>query len=283
MSGKLCMVTGANSGIGKETSRALARMGASVVMVCRNKSKGEDALQEISRDRANIGSLELMIADFASLDSVRKLAQEYKEKHDRLHVLVNNAGLILGHRVVTVDGMEETFEVNYLSHFLLTLLLLDTLKASAPSRIVNVTSAAHYTGHIDFDDLQEERKYGAMRSYCQSKLAQVLFTHELANRLKDSGVTVNAVHPGSVRTSWGDEGGLLSIGIRIARPFLISAQKGAETPVYVASSPELADATGRYYSNKKEELSSKESYDQSVGRRLWDVSLKLAGLAQSPV
>src|SRR5579875_2392703 len=230
MSGKLCMVTGANSGIGKETSRALARMGASVVMVCRNKSKGEDALQEISRDRANIGSLELMIADFASLDSVRKLAQEYKEKHDRLHVLVNNAGLILGHRVVTVDGMEETFEVNYLSHFLLTLLLLDTLKASAPSRIVNVTSAAHYTGHIDFDDLQEERKYGAMRSYCQYKLAQVLFTHELANRLKDSGVTVNAVHPGSVRTSWGDQGGLLSIGIRIARPFLISAQKGAETP-----------------------------------------------------
>src|SRR5579875_470942 len=224
-----------------------------------------------------------MIADFASLDSVRKLAQEYKEKHDRLHVLVNNAGLILGHRVVTVDAMEETFEVNYLSHFLLTLLLLDTLKASAPSRIVNVTSAAHYTGHIDFDDLQEERKYGAMRSYCQSKLAQVLFTHELANRLKDSGVTVNAVHPGSVRTSWGDEGGLLSIGIRIARPFLISAQKGAETPVYVASSPELADATGRYYSNKKEELSSKESYDQSVGKRLWDVSLKLAGLAQSPV
>lgn len=277
MSGKICMVTGANSGIGKEVSRELARMGANVVLVCRSKEKGDDTIEEISKDTGR-KSLELMIADFASLTSVRKLVSDFTKTHDKLHVLVNNAGLIIGRRIVTEDGLEETFQVNYLSHFLLTNLLLDTMKKSAPSRIVNVSSSAHYSGHIDYDNLNGERKYSTLRAYSDSKLEQVLFTYELANRLQGSGVTVNAVHPGAVRTHWGDEGGLWSIGIRIARPFLISPAKGAMTPLYVATSPKLEGVSGKYFSNMKEESSSKESYDNSIASRLWRESIKLAHL-----
>lgn len=271
------MVTGANSGIGKELSRELARMGANVVLVCRSKEKGDDTIDEISRDTGS-RSLELMIADLSSLSSVRKLASDFTKTHDKLHVLVNNAGLIVGKRNVTEDGLEETFQVNYLSHFLLTNLLLDTLKKSASSRIVNVSSSAHYSGHIVFDNLNGERKFSTMRAYGNSKLEQVLFTYELANRLQGSGVTVNVVHPGAVRTHWGDEGGLWSVGIKIARPFLISPAKGAMTPLFVATSPKLEGVSGKYFSNMKEEMSSKESYDKSTASKLWEESMKLSHL-----
>jgi retinol dehydrogenase 14 len=277
MNGKVCMVTGGNSGIGKVVATELARKGASVIIVCRNIVKGEAAKNEIVSETGN-QSVKLMIADFSSLSDIRKLAEDFKKKHDKLHVLVNNAGLILGKRIVTPDGLESTFVVNYLSHFLLTYLLLDTLKASAPSRIVNVSSSAHYTGHLNFDDLQEEKSYGAIKSYSQSKLAQVLFTHALADHLKGTGVIVNSVHPGAVRTRWGDEGGLLGIGIRIARPFLLSPRKGAETPLYAAASPEVEGITGKYFSKKKDTRSSKESYDENEAKRLWDVSMKLSGV-----
>ncbi|MHB8567369.1 MAG: SDR family oxidoreductase [Nitrososphaerales archaeon] len=276
--GRICLVTGANSGIGKAASNDLARMGATVVMVCRDESKGESARKEIMRETGN-QSIELMIADFSSLESVRKLASDYRKNHDKLHVLLNNAGLILGRRIVTEDGLEETFEVNYLSHFLLTYLLLDTLKVSAPSRIVNISSSAHYSGHLDFQDLQGEKKYSPMKSYSQTKLAQVLFTRELAKRLDGTRVTANAVHPGAVRTNWGNEGGVLGIGIRIARPFLLSAKRGAETPVYVASAPELESVSGKYFSNKREEQSSSESYNDNEVKELWEISMKLAGLS----
>jgi len=271
------MVTGANSGIGEQVALALAGMGSSIVMVCRDPAKGNVSKKGIIEKTGN-QSVELMIADLSSLASVRELADAFKRTHDRLHILVNNAGLILGKRIVTKDNLEETFEVNYLSHFLLTMLLLDTLKASAPSRIVNVSSGAHYSGKMDFDDLQEEKNYGAMRSYCQSKLAQVLFTRELAKKLEGTGVTVNAVHPGAVRTKWGDEGGALGVGIKLARPFMLSPEKGAETPIYVASSPEVAGITGKYWEKKKEKTSSKESYDENEARLLWVVSTKLAGV-----
>ena len=277
MKEKVCVVTGANSGIGKVIATELARMGANVVMVCRDPVKAEAAKKEIVSETGN-QSVELMIADFSSLAEVRKLADDFKKVHPMIHILVNNAGLILGKRIVTPDGLESTFVVNYLSHFLLTYLLLDTLKASAPSRIVNVSSSAHYQGHMDFDDLQEERGYGAAKSYSQSKLAQVLFTHELAKRLKGTGVIVNSVHPGAVRTHWGDEGGLLGIGIRIARPFLLSPKKGAETPLYAAVSPDVEGVTGKYFSKKKVTKSSKESYDENEERKLWEVSMKLSGL-----
>jgi retinol dehydrogenase 14 len=271
------MITGANSGIGFIAAREIARMGASVILVCRDTEKGKIALEEIKKETGN-QSIELMIADFSSLDSVRKLAQDFKKTHQNLHVLINNAGLIMGKRVVTSDGMETTFEVNYLSHFLLTNSLLDVLKNSAPSRIVNTTSDAHFSGKMDFDDLQEERSYGAMKSYCQSKLAQVLFTHELAEKLKGTGVTSNCVHPGAVRTRWGDEAGALGIGIRLARPFMLSPEKGAETLIFVATSNEIEGVTGKYFTKKRVKDSSKESYSDEEAEKLWEISLKLSKL-----
>jgi retinol dehydrogenase 14 len=277
LSGKIAMITGANSGIGEQTALAFAKMGASVVMVCRDSSKGE-AARKVIVERSGNKAVELMVADLASLASVRGLVSKFKDLHNRLHILVNNAGLIMGKRVVTTDDLEATFEVNYLSHFLLTLLLLDTMKASAPSRIVNVTSNAHFGGKMDFDDLQEEKGYGAMRSYSQSKLAQVLFTYELARKLEGTGVTVNAVHPGVVRTRWGDEGGTMGIFIRLARPFMLSPEKGAQTSIYVASSPDAEGVSGKYWEKKKEHPSSKESYNENEERLLWVMSSKLAGI-----
>ncbi len=277
LTGKTSIVTGANSGIGEEVALALATMGATVVMVCRDATKGETARKEIVARSGN-SMVELMVTDLSSLTSVRTLAQKFLEIHDKLHILVNNAGVIMGKRVGTPDHLETTFEVNYLSHFLLTMLLLDVLKASAPSRIVNVTSSAHYRGKMDFDDLQEEKNFGAMKSYCQSKLAQVLFTHEMAKKLEGTGVTVNAVHPGAVRTRWGDEAGALGIGIRIARPFMLSPEKGAQTPIFVATSPEVEGITGKYWSKKKEKEPSKEADDENEARLLWAISAKLTGV-----
>jgi len=279
MAGRVCMVTGANSGIGKETARKLAELGGDVVMVCRRRDKGERALTDI-RERSRSDRVELLLADFASLDSVRSLAKGFGETHDSLHVLVNNAGLANVTRSVTADGFETTFQVDYLSHFLLTNLLLDLLKKSAPSRIVNVSSVAHYYGHINFDDLQMERGYAVMKAYSQAKLAQVLFTHELAMRLEGTGVTVNALHPGAVATNiWGASLGPLSFVGKATRLFLISPERGAETPVYLASSPEVEGVTGKYFDDTLERRSSAESYDQEVAQRLWKTSAALVGLS----
>ena len=248
-------------------------MGATTVLVCRDQKKGAEAQDEIKAGSGN-QSVELLLADLSSLDSVRKLAGEYKEKHNRLDLLVNNAAVVEGSRIVTKDGLEEVFVVNYLSQFLLTNLLLDTLKVSAPSRVVNVTSSVH--AHIDFDDLQMERGYNAIKSYGQSKLAQILFTRELAERLAGSKVTVNCVHPGAVRTHLGDEGGIVGMGIKMLRPFYQSPEKGAETLVYVATSPEVDGVTGKYFYKKKEKPAPFNKDDQL---RLWDMSLKLSGLS----
>jgi len=246
-------------------------------MLCRDQAKGDSAKKEIETATGS-KLVELLIGDLSSLESVRSIAKNYMEKHDKLHVLVNNAGLIIGKRTPTVDGLETTFVVDYLSHFLLTNLLLEELKASAPSRIVNVTSDAHFSGHIDFEDLQEGKKFSGMKAYCQSKLAQVFFTYELSERLKSTGVSVNCVHPGAVRTHWGDEAGALGIGVKIARPFMLSPEKGAETPIYLASSPEVEGVSGKFFSKKKERKSSDESYDKNVSKHLWDVSTKLVSL-----
>src|SRR2546426_2091091 len=200
MAGRVCMVTGANSGIGKATATGLAKMGATVILVCRNREKGEAALSEMKEKSGN-NSLDLMLADMSSMQSVRQLASEFRRKYDRLHVLVNNAGLFVFRRTATVDGLETTFEVDYLSHFLLTGLLIDLLKAAAPSRLVEVSSVAHYNGHIDFADLQGEKGYGGWKAYSQAKMGQVLFTYELARRLKGTSVTANCLHPGAVATN----------------------------------------------------------------------------------
>jgi len=279
MAQRICMVTGANSGIGKETSKKLAGLGATVVMVCRNQKRGEKAMSEIE-GASNGAEVELMIADFSSLDSVRALAKTFLEKHDSLHVLINNAGGVNVLRSVTADGFETTFQVDYLSHFLLTNLLLEALEKGAPSRIINVSSASHYRGHLKFDDLHMKRGYGVMKAYSQAKLAQVLFTYELSRRLEGTGVTVNSLHPGAVATNiWKGSMGPFSFLGNISRLFLISPQRGAETPAYLASSPQVEGVTGKYYDQMREKQSSAESYDQAVARKLWDESERMTGLS----
>jgi NAD(P)-dependent dehydrogenase (short-subunit alcohol dehydrogenase family) len=272
------LITGANSGIGKATAVLLAREGARVVMVCRKRSKGEYARVEIEK-RSGADSLELLIADLASFQSVRQLAEEFTGKHDRLHVLINNAGLFRVRGSVTVDGFETTLQVNYLSHFLLTNLLLGLLKKSAPSRIVNVSSVAHYGGRIDFDELQNRKAQAGMKAYSQSKLAQVLFTYELSRRLQGTGVTANCLHPGGVATNiWGNPLGPARFLAKVARLFLVSPEKGAETPVYLASSPDVEGVSGQYYEGKRPKQSSAESYDVAIAQQLWRTSSELTGL-----
>ena len=279
MAGRVCLVTGANSGIGKETAVGLAELGTKVVMVCRSRERGEAALADI-RKRSRSDSVELLLADLASLDSVRALAKEFLEKHESLHVLVNNAGVAMVRRSETVDGFETTFQVDYLSHFLLTNLLLDQLKRSTPSRIVNVSSESHYGGHLKLEDLQMKRGYGVMKAYSQAKLAQVLFTYELSRRLEGTGVTANCLHPGAVATNiWSRPLGPLSFLGNVSRLFLISPRAGAETPVYLASSPEVDDVTGKYFDKKREKKSSAESYDSELAGRLWAESAKMTGLS----
>ena len=275
MSGKVCVVTGASSGIGKETAEGLARMGATVVMVCRDRERGLSALEEIKSKSGN-QSIELMICDFASQAQIRKLAEEFKQKHNRLDALINNAGLVLTHRAVTEDGLETTFAVNHLGYFLLTNLLLDLIKQSAPSRIINVASTAHRSATIDFNDLQGERSYGTMRAYGQSKLANILFTYELARRLEGSGVTVNCLHPGIIGTNiFRAAPGILSVAAKL---IFKSPKKGAETSLYLATSPEVAQVTGKYFDDKKVDSSSPESYDKAVAERLWQVSEQMTKL-----
>src|SRR5437870_5652085 len=280
MAGRICMVTGANSGIGKATAAGLAEMGSTVILVCRNREKGEAALSEIKEKSGN-NSLDLMLADMSSMQSVRQLANEFRRKHDRLHVLVNNAGLFMLRRTTTGDGLETTFEVDYLSHFLLAGLLIDLLKAGAPSRLVELSSVAHYNAHIDFDDLQGEKGYGGWKAYSQATLAQVLFTYELARTLKGTVVTANCLHPGAVATNiWSRPLGRAGFIMKLLRLFMMGPEGGAKTPIYLASSPDVEGVSGKYFTNKREKESSKESNDEQVARRLWLVSEELTGLPE---
>jgi len=279
MKDKIVIITGANSGIGKAASLALANMGASVVMVARNKERGEAAKAEIIRESGN-SSVDLLLADLSSLESVRQLANEFQKKYPKLHVLINNAGLFNQGRHVTTDGYENTFATNYLAAFLLTNLQLEQLKASAPSRIINVSSVGHYKGHINFDDLNLEKEYGGWKAYGQSKLALVLFTHELAKKLQGTGVTVNAVHPGTVATNiWTRPFGPAGFITALPKLFMASPEKGAETIVYLASSPDAQSLSGEYLEKSKVKKSSEESYDEEIAQRLWDVSAKLTRLS----
>jgi len=273
---RVFLVTGANSGIGKATALGLARLGGTVVMACRSATRGEAARQDVVRDSGN-SRVYLEIVDLASEESTRSFAEEFKRKYPRLDVLINNAGVYTAHREVTLDGLERTFEVNYLSGFLLTHLLLDLLKKSAPSRIVNVSSSAHSGGTIHFDDLQGEQRYGGFGAYGQSKLAQVLFTRELARRLEGTRVTVNACHPGVIRTNLGMGG--TSAVVRFVRLFFKGPEKGAQTPIYLAVSPEVERVTGQYFANQHVREPSRAAQDPDVARRLFEVSAQLAHLS----
>jgi NAD(P)-dependent dehydrogenase (short-subunit alcohol dehydrogenase family) len=279
MKDKVVMITGANSGIGKAASLALAKMGATVVMVARDRERGEAARAEIVEKSQN-SSIDLLLSDLSSLESVRQLAAEFQRKYSKLHVLVNNAGLFNQRRHVTTDGYENTFATNYLAPFLLTNLQLDLLKASAPSRIVNVSSVGHYNGHINFEDLNLENEYGGWKAYGQSKLALVLFTHELAKKLQGTGVTVNAVHPGTVATNiWTRPFGPAGFIMALPKLFMTSPEKGAETIVYLASSGEAQGLNGEYLEKLKVKKSSDESYNEEIAQRLWDISAKLTHLS----
>lgn len=279
MKDKVVMVTGANSGIGKAASLALAKMGATMVVVARNKERGEAARSEIIKESQN-GSVDLLLADLSSLESVRQLAIDFQRKYSKLHVLINNAGLFNQRRHVTMDGYEDTFATNYLAPFLLTNLQLELLKASAPSRVINVSSVGHYNGHINFDDLNLEKEYGGWKAYGQSKLALILFTHELAKKLQGTGVTVNAVHPGTVATNiWSRPLGPVGFIMALPKLFMTTPKHGAETIVYLASSPDANGLNGEYLEKLKVKKSSDESYNEEVAQRLWDVSAKLTQLS----
>jgi retinol dehydrogenase-14 len=279
MEGKLVVITGATAGIGKEAARGLAGMGARVVLVGRNPEKSHAVAEEIRATAT--ASVDVALADFASLRSVRQLAETLADRYPRIDVLLSNAGVFRVRRAVTGDGFEETFAVNHLAPYLLTNLLVARLKESAPSRVVVVASAAHYGQTLDFDDLQSERSYKAMRTYGRSKLANVMFTYALARQLGGSGVTVNCLHPGFVATSLGS-------GNRIpVKPFMalfrltgraISVKQGADTPIYLASSAEVEGVHGKYFDVRREKMSSPQSYNTDEQDRLWDVSAKLAGL-----
>jgi NAD(P)-dependent dehydrogenase (short-subunit alcohol dehydrogenase family) len=276
MSGKLCVVTGASAGIGKETALGLAKLGASVVLVCRDPERGETASREIKRISGS-DAVELMICDLSSQTSIRQFASEFKSRHDRLDVLVNNAGVFLRQRSQTEDGIESTFAINHLGYFLVTNLLLDLLKSSAPSRIVNVASAAHRYGRLDLNSWVTARDYSSFGAYANSKLANVLFTYELARRLEGTGVTANCLHPGAVATSlFRRLPKILEVLIKLTT---ISPQRGARTSIYLASSAEVEGVSGKYFVRRRPQRSSSASYDEQAARRLWDLSEQLAGLA----
>lgn len=276
---KIVVITGANAGIGKATALGLAELEATIVMICRDQKRGQAALEEI-KDKSGNSNIDLLIADLSSQQQIRKVVEEFKDKYTNLHILINNAGVVLPKRELTVDGFEYQFAVNYLAPFLLTNLLLDVLKASVPARIINVASYAHKLGSLDFEDLQCEKKYGPFRAYGQSKLALIMFTYELANRLEGTDITVNALHPGAIRSDLARHFNWFIRGFySAAKIFMKGTKKGAETSIYLAASPEVEGTTGKYFSNKKEKKSSKESYDIEATKKLWEISCKLTGLS----
>ncbi|EYF05172.1 oxidoreductase, short chain dehydrogenase/reductase family [Chondromyces apiculatus DSM 436] len=278
MDGRVVVITGATGGIGKAAAIALAQQGASVVLVARDMGRGEEvraAVREATGKEA-----ELLLADLGVQAEVRRLASELLERFPKIHVLLNNAGVVNLKREVTIDGLEATFAVNHLGPFLLTNLLLERLQESAPARIVNVSSDAHTFGALDLDDLQSERRYGVARVYGISKLCNILFTRELSRRLAGSGVTVNSLHPGAVATGLGGNNGPWAKRVlKLLRPFFLTPEKGADTAVYLASSPEVEGVTGEYFVKRKVRRPSNAALDDATAKKLWDASLKLTGLA----
>jgi retinol dehydrogenase 14 len=279
MAGRTVLVTGGTGGIGKATATGLARLGARVGITGRDRTRAEAAAADIRAATGN-PAVDAYAADLSSQAEVRRLARAVLDAYPRLDVLVNNVGGSWAHRHITADGLERTFALNHLAPFLLTNLLQDRLVASAPARIVTVSSGAQSMGRIDFDDLQGERKWSGQRAYSQSKLANVMFTYELGRRLDGTGVTANVLHPGVVRTNFGieDQTPFFRVLLPLIRPFLKSPARGAETPIHLASSPEVAGITGAYFANRKPKTSSRASYDTAAQARLWRVSAELVGL-----
>lgn len=279
---KTCLVTGATQGVGKETALQLARKGAQVVIVGRSKTRTAATVEWIKKETGN-DHVEFLVADLSSQQEVRALAGEFMQTHNRLDILINNAGGIFSARQHTVDGFELTWALNHLAYFTLTLELLELLKDSSPSRIINVSSGLHAKGEIDFDDLQFENGYKAMTAYRRSKLANILFTYTLARRLAGTGVTANCLTPGVTATGFGHNNkGLFKIAMTMARPFMKSASKGAETSVYLATSQALNNVSGKYFEDCRPAASSDLSHDTQLQDRLWNVSLEAVSRFSEP-
>ncbi|MFW9878592.1 MAG: SDR family oxidoreductase [Candidatus Thorarchaeota archaeon] len=272
MNDKIVVITGANSGIGKETGKVLAQMGATIIMICRNRERGEEALQEI-KEKSQSENVELIIADLEDPESIRQAVIQFKGKYDKLHVLINNAGLMLNKKELTSLGYEKTFAINHLGHFFLTKLLLDILLKSAPARIINVSSEAHRYANLKLDDINM-KKYKGFRAYSNSKLANILYTYELARRLEGTGITVNALHPGFVKTNFGNHGvkKYLKPFYKFITLFAMNVEKGAKTSIYLASSSEVENITGKYFIKSKSVKSSEISYNLELQKKLWQIS-----------
>ena len=276
---KIVFVTGATSGIGAVTAHRLAGSGATVVMVGRDREKTDRVANEI-RQKSRNSKVIYLVGDLSSQKDVRRLADEFKSHFDHLDVLVNNAGAVFLSRHETVDGIEMTFALNHLNYFLLTNLLSDVLMASAPARVVNVSSAAHNGARLNFDDLENKKGYNGMRVYGQSKLANVLFTYELARRMEGKGVTANALHPGFVASNFAKNNlGFLKPLISLVQLGAISPEEGAQTSFYLATSPEVEGVSGKYFVKQKAVPSSPASYDEDSARRLWEISEQMTGLS----
>lgn len=278
MKGKVVLITGATNGIGLEAARSIAKKGARVVIVGRNPQKTQEVAAQLTQESG--AEVSAILGDLSLMRDVRKVAAEFREKFDRLDVLLNNAGAVFNTHQRTDEGNEMTFALNHLNYFLLTHLLLDMLKANAPSRIVNVSSSAHRIGALDFDNLQAEKGYNALGAYGRSKLENVMFTYELARRLEGTGVTANVLHPGVVRTGFGhNNGGMMSVATRVLQIFGISVEQGAQTSIYLATSPEVEGVSGKYFDKSKAVKSSDASYDEAAWKRLWDISETLTGIS----
>jgi NAD(P)-dependent dehydrogenase (short-subunit alcohol dehydrogenase family) len=280
--GKTCLITGSTSGIGKEIAIGLAKMKANVILVGRNKTKCQATLEEIRRNvsiNTNKNRISYLLADLSSQASIHQLANEFLETYESLDILVNNAGIFLSRRITTVDGIEYTFAVNHLAPFLLTSLLFERIKASSPSRIITTSSVAHRGAYINFDNLQFGKgRYNGVEAYRQSKLANILFTKELARRSRGSGVTSNCFHPGGVRTNLVQSSAWYYRLIwAIINPFLSNPKKGADTAIYLASSSEVAEISGKYFVNRKLVRPSELADDHDAAARLWKISEELTG------
>jgi retinol dehydrogenase-12 len=282
MTGKVCLVTGATAGIGKITATALAVQGAELVIHGRNQEKAELTVSQIKAESGN-HQVSYLLADFSDLDQVRELVKNFQDRFDNLHLLVNNAGAYFNKRIPTSYNVEMTFLINHLAPFLLTNLLLETLKNSSPARIVNVSSEAHRQGKIDFNDLGFEKGYFGMKSYGRSKLANILFTYELARRLEGTGVTVNALHPGHIATDiWKNDFGYFGPVLKwFMGKIALTPEEGAENSIYLASSPEVEGIHGKYFIKNEPAQSSSASYDEEIARRLWKLSAELTSLPEN--
>lgn len=275
--GRTCVVTGASGGIGMHVAIGLARMGATVAIVCRNRARGETAVARISAEGRS-ESVSLFLADFAELGQVRRVAEQLRQRLPAIHVLVNNVGGAGAKASIGPDGVETTFLVNHLAPFLLTNLLQDRLTADAPARVVTVASRAHVRTTLDFDDLDSAKAYSTFRAYARSKLANVLFNRELAHRLTGTGVTATCCHPGVVATGIWDLGFPFSLIMPLAKLWMIAPEEGADTPLWLASAPEVEGASGGYYDRRKPVPVAPQGADDAAAKRLWDVSARMVGL-----